>query len=133
MFVCCECCVLRWGFCYELITRPEESYRLWCVVMCDLGTSWKRRTWPTGRFRSQKKQTRIGSTQITVLYATLEQPIQGDSEGKVNILGSGSHFDGLNGRKWMVDLMYEYVWPCTIYENDERYQLVATITIYYHK
>jgi hypothetical protein len=20
----------------ELITRPEESYRLWCVVLCDL-------------------------------------------------------------------------------------------------
>ena len=23
----------------ELITRPEESYRLWCVVVCDLETS----------------------------------------------------------------------------------------------
>jgi len=22
-----------------LITRPEESYRLWCVVVCDLETS----------------------------------------------------------------------------------------------
>jgi len=22
--------------CDELITRPEESYRLWCVVVCDL-------------------------------------------------------------------------------------------------
>ena len=27
------------GFCDELITRPEESYRLWCVVVCDLETS----------------------------------------------------------------------------------------------
>ena len=25
--------------CDELITRPEESYRLWCVVVCDLETS----------------------------------------------------------------------------------------------
>jgi hypothetical protein len=24
------------GICDELITRPEESYRLWCVVVCDL-------------------------------------------------------------------------------------------------
>jgi hypothetical protein len=24
------------GLCDELITRPEESYRLWCVVLCDL-------------------------------------------------------------------------------------------------
>jgi hypothetical protein len=23
----------------ELITRLEESYRLWCVVVCDLDTS----------------------------------------------------------------------------------------------
>ena len=23
----------------ELITRPDESYRLWCVVVCDLETS----------------------------------------------------------------------------------------------
>jgi hypothetical protein len=37
MFVCCECCVLSGrGLCDELITRPEKSYRLWCVVVCDL-------------------------------------------------------------------------------------------------
>jgi len=29
MFVCCECCVLSGrGLCDELITRPEELYRL---------------------------------------------------------------------------------------------------------
>jgi len=27
------------GRCDELITRPEESYRLWYVVVCDLETS----------------------------------------------------------------------------------------------
>jgi len=27
------------GLCDELITRLEESYRLWCVVVCDLETS----------------------------------------------------------------------------------------------
>ena len=37
MFVCCECCVLSGrGLCDGLITRPEESYRLWCVSECDL-------------------------------------------------------------------------------------------------
>jgi hypothetical protein len=37
--VCCDCCVLsRTGLCDKLIIRPEESYRLWCVV-CDLETS----------------------------------------------------------------------------------------------
>jgi hypothetical protein len=40
MFVCCECCVLSGRrLCDELITRPEESYRLWCDVVCDLETS----------------------------------------------------------------------------------------------
>ena len=40
MFVCCERCVLLGrGLCDELITRPEESYRLCCVVVCDLETS----------------------------------------------------------------------------------------------
>ena len=34
MFVCCEFCVLSGrGLCDELITRLEESYRLWCVVV----------------------------------------------------------------------------------------------------
>ena len=27
------------GLCDELITRPEESYRLCCVVVCDIETS----------------------------------------------------------------------------------------------
>jgi len=35
------------GLCDELITRPEESYRLWCVVVCDLETSTMRRPWTT--------------------------------------------------------------------------------------
>jgi len=40
IFVCCERRVLSGrGLCDELITRPEESYRLWCVVVCDLETS----------------------------------------------------------------------------------------------
>jgi len=36
MSVCCECCVLSGrGLCDGLVTHPEESYRLWCVV-CNL-------------------------------------------------------------------------------------------------
>jgi hypothetical protein len=34
MSVCCERCVLSGrGLCDELITRPEESYRRWCVIV----------------------------------------------------------------------------------------------------
>jgi hypothetical protein len=44
--VSCECCVLSGkGLCDELIPRPEESYRLWCVVVCVLETSRMRRPW----------------------------------------------------------------------------------------
>jgi hypothetical protein len=40
MFFCCECCLLsRRGLCDGFITRPEESYRLWRVVVCDQETS----------------------------------------------------------------------------------------------
>ena len=40
MSVGCERCVLSGsGLCDELITRPEKSYRLCCVVVCDLETS----------------------------------------------------------------------------------------------
>jgi hypothetical protein len=40
IFVCCECRVLSGrGLCDELITRPEESYILCCIVVCDLETS----------------------------------------------------------------------------------------------
>ena len=56
MFVCCECYVLSGrALCDELITRPEESYRLWCVVVCNLETSWMRRLWPTGGYCAKKK------------------------------------------------------------------------------
>ena len=40
MSVCCECCVLSGrGLCDGLFVRLEESYRLWCVVVCDEETT----------------------------------------------------------------------------------------------
>ena len=39
MNVFSECCVMSGrGLCDKLITRPEESCTLWCVVVCDLET-----------------------------------------------------------------------------------------------
>jgi hypothetical protein len=47
MFASCECCVLSGrGLCDGPITRPEESYRLCCVTVCDLETSRMRRLKP---------------------------------------------------------------------------------------
>jgi hypothetical protein len=57
VFVCCECCVLSGrGLCNELITRPEESYRIWRVVVCDQETSKKKNEEAKARYRAVKIQ-----------------------------------------------------------------------------
>jgi len=51
MDVCCECRVLSSrGLCDELITRPEKSYRLYCVVVYDLEN-----------LKNEEAMTRVGS------------------------------------------------------------------------
>ena len=58
MSVCCECCVLSGrSLCDGPITLPEESCRLWWLVVSDLETSWMRRPWPTGGWCARNKQT----------------------------------------------------------------------------
>jgi len=62
MDACHECCVLSGrGLCDEMITYPGESYGLWCIIVCDLLTSWMRRPWPTGGL-SRQKQTKVCTT-----------------------------------------------------------------------
>jgi len=59
MFVCCECCMLSGRvLCDELITRPEESYRLWCVVVCDLENLKNEE--PMTRVVSQRHKNKLG-------------------------------------------------------------------------
>jgi len=43
------CCVLSGSLCNELITRPEESYRLWCAVV------WSR------NLKNEEAMTLVGS------------------------------------------------------------------------
>ena len=51
-----ECRVLSGrGLCDELITRPEESYRLWCVVVCDLETSRMGAPYDNSRLRVKEE------------------------------------------------------------------------------
>jgi hypothetical protein len=69
MFFCCECCGLSGCLCDELITRSEQSYRLWRVLVCDQETSKTRRLKPaTGLWKIQSqwvvtsgKQTNINT------------------------------------------------------------------------
>jgi len=55
----CLLSVLSRSLCDELITRPEESYRLRCVVVCDLETSGMRRPWSTGGCRAKNKTKKV--------------------------------------------------------------------------
>jgi hypothetical protein len=49
MFVSCTVFVLSGrGLCVGLITRQEESCRVWCVSECDREASIMRGPWPTG-------------------------------------------------------------------------------------
>jgi hypothetical protein len=50
MFVVSVCVLSGRGLCDELITRPEESYRLWCVFVCDLEN-----------LKNEEAMTRVGS------------------------------------------------------------------------
>jgi hypothetical protein len=52
MFVCCV--LSGRGLCDELITRPEESYRL-CRVVCEQETSYEEAIARAG-LQSQRKQ-----------------------------------------------------------------------------
>jgi hypothetical protein len=83
MDVCCECCVLSGrGLCDELITRPEESYRLWCVVVCDLETSRTRRPWlALGRSATKKICDMWG---ITLVIEWLRFCVKGINHKSVN-------------------------------------------------
>ena len=55
-----KCCVSSGrGLCDGPITRPEESYQLWCVTVCDTETSTVRRPWPTLGCHAIKKLTRV--------------------------------------------------------------------------
>ena len=70
MDVCLLCCVMSGrGLCDEVISRPEESYRLWCVVVCDLETSYMRRPRLTGGCRAKKSS---GCQRFGVLSSTSE-------------------------------------------------------------
>jgi len=71
MPVSCECSVLSGrGLCVELITRAEESYRLCCVVVCNLETSRMREPWPAlGRSatrKTERKQYRMSNQSKSV-------------------------------------------------------------------
>jgi hypothetical protein len=74
--VCCECCVLSGRDLYNgLITRPEKSYRLRCVVVYDLETSWMRRPWLTDGLQRQIKKKRKSFRRGNIKLYRLAAPV----------------------------------------------------------
>jgi len=73
------------GLCDELITRPQESYRLWCFVVCDLETPKNEEAmahW--GLLRQKKKNvTRVS------LYASQDN-VRHKQVTDLNILNLGA-------------------------------------------
>jgi len=64
-------CVVRGPY-FGLITHPEESYRLWCVIVCDIKTSRMRRSWSTRGCRAINKQTNKHKFCLTCSLASID-------------------------------------------------------------
>jgi hypothetical protein len=72
IFVCRVYCSLSGrGLCDELITRPEESYRLWRVVVCDQETSCYGEAIARAGFQSQRNKQAIVMGISFFIYACL--------------------------------------------------------------
>ena len=66
--VCCQ----GQGLCNKLITYPEESHWLWCIVVCDLETSRMKRLWPALGWSTtgmKREGHRIGSSAYCELWS----------------------------------------------------------------
>ena len=80
MDIYCECCVLSGrGLCDGLITRLDESYRLWCVVVCDIETVRARRPWLTGGCCAKTNNI---SNHSRILFSSTIQPEEGYLAGR---------------------------------------------------
>jgi hypothetical protein len=117
-FVCCDCRVLlRRGLCDELIIRPEESYRLWCVLECDLETWWMRTPWTTEWSGGAVECP----TPIKMHFIEISQTLR-DSQ---NCL----HFNNARSSRCRVRVtkrMYSYIW-FTFHNSQRKIQQDATM------
>jgi len=78
------------GLCDEPVTRPKESYRLWCVVVCDLETSRMRRPYPTlGRSATRKKNKLVNE----LVHVTFLVVMSLGSTVTVSVIASYPHFN----------------------------------------
>jgi len=96
------------GLCDELITRPEESYRLWCVVVCDLETSKMRRPWPAlgrsaTRGAGEGKQPLLSFRHIHMSMSWLRPFAFGTSPTDARVQSQPSQYEILGLINWQWD------------------------------
>jgi len=82
------------GFCDELITRPEESYRLWYIVVCDLKISLMRKRWSTGSCRAKKKTGSLHFYFVPVTHPALYSSVS-QLPGRGPVPDPGINYTGL--------------------------------------
>jgi hypothetical protein len=71
-----ECCVLSGrDFGVGPNIRSEESYRLWCVVECDLETSCMKRPWPALGCRAKKKKKQLPLSQRVMRHGVQTETV----------------------------------------------------------
>jgi hypothetical protein len=90
MDVCCECCVLSGrGLCDELITRSEESYRLWRVVVSDQKTSCDEEAIARAGLQSQRDKN-VCPNMVHLLSVCTTVVIVQSSSRILNVMSSKS-------------------------------------------
>jgi hypothetical protein len=101
-FFFCDCCfVLSGSGLYEkLITLPEESYRPWCVLVCDLETSWMRRPWPTGAVAPKINKYMPDDKQLDSISLDSRRPPRCGVNGIFAPLGVQQSKKTLTARHW---------------------------------
>ena len=98
MVVSCECFVLYCrGLCVMPIIRPEEFYRVWCLILCE--ASIMRRPWPTRTFGAKGEKKFRGEYYVYLLSLSCSLPFGGLRIFSENSRSSKTpKFNNLSGR-----------------------------------
>jgi len=125
MLVSCDCLLSGRGLCDKLFARPEEFYRLWCVVECYLETSWMRRPRPTGGLsRQTNKQTNRGRT---IAQAVSHRPVT--AEPRVRSWVTPCEMCGGQNGTWRFYSDHS-VFPCLCHSTNAPYLHWSTCYCY---
>ena len=84
------------GLCDGLITHPEESYRLWCVVVCDLENLVNEEALPHWGAVAPKRKKSIEGIQDTSIPRTVKN-FAAPAERNLPYLSDSPRASGISG------------------------------------